>query len=133
MAAHQQRMGRLIAEARAEKGISQEDAARQIGIGNRTYQKWEAGEVVPYRRNLLKAATVLGKTVEELGGEPLEDYVEDQLNRIETKLDQLLEALPATPAAGEGPADAPDRLPPQQGRGRGSGDEEPGQTGSGST
>lgn len=92
MAAHQQRMGQLFAEARADVGITQEEAARRIGVGYRTYQKWEEGRVSPYPRNLKSASKVFGRTVEELGGEPLEEYIPDQLDRIETKLNQLLEA-----------------------------------------
>lgn len=106
MAAHQQRMGQLIAEARADLGITQEEAARRIGVGYRTYQKWEEGRNSPYPRNLKAASRVFGRTVEELGGEPLEEYIPDQLDRIEQKLDALLAVLGATqPAADDAELD----------------------------
>ena len=43
-------IGRRIARARKERGLTQEELAALIGVSPRSIQGYEAGSVVPYRR-----------------------------------------------------------------------------------
>jgi transcriptional regulator with XRE-family HTH domain len=43
-------IGRRIARARKERGLTQEELATRIGVSPRSIQGYEAGSVVPYRR-----------------------------------------------------------------------------------
>lgn len=49
-----------LKELRTEKGLSQMDAARQIGVSLLTYQLWERGITTPNEENLKKLKEVLG-------------------------------------------------------------------------
>lgn len=57
--------GRLK-QARAYRGISQREAGKLAGVGERTWSDWERGLSVAGVRNMLGAATALGVTVEWL-------------------------------------------------------------------
>lgn len=42
-------IGRRIAEARRESGLTQAEVAERLGVSERAFQTHEAGEVIPYR------------------------------------------------------------------------------------
>jgi len=101
MEEHQKRIGQRIAKRRVELGLTQEQAQRLVGVKSiRTYQKWEHGESNPYPRNWAKIAEAFGTTREELEGRPPADVeeLEDQLDRIEAKIDALTAGLAKRPA-----------------------------------
>jgi transcriptional regulator with XRE-family HTH domain len=84
-----------LREIRATHGdahgdMPQEEAARRVKVGVRTWQRWEAGESVPYPRNIEAIAHAFDVSVEEF----FEGATQTQLDRIEDKLDEILLRLP---------------------------------------
>lgn len=55
---------------REEKGLRQEDIAKQLNINRSTVAKWETSNVLPRADKLIKLADILGCTVDELLKEP---------------------------------------------------------------
>jgi transcriptional regulator with XRE-family HTH domain len=55
-------IGRRIARARKERGLTQEELAALIGVSPRSIQGYEAGSVVPYRR-LSRLAAVCNRDI----------------------------------------------------------------------
>lgn len=96
--------GQHIKRLRESRRLTQQAMAEKLGIAYRTYQTWEAG-TMPEWSNLERLATALGVRAEELIGEdPPAAASQSQLDRIEAKLDQLLEVLSPSSRA-EGPAE----------------------------
>ena len=58
---------------RKEKGLSQKELADALGVTQGTVSAWESGRWDPTVENLRAVAKVLGVTVDELIGEPLEE------------------------------------------------------------
>lgn len=56
-------LGRRLAQARREAGLTQQELAGKVSVTRRSIQGYEAGAVVPYRR-LDSLAAALGKTVQ---------------------------------------------------------------------
>lgn len=84
--------------------LTQEDAALRVGVRARTWQRWEAGETVPYPRNLASIADAFGFDVAEFfDSEPgsvsdTPDLIgatsdDGQLGRLEERLDRLVKAF----------------------------------------
>ena len=61
-----QKTGALIARARKEKGLTQEQLARQLHISHTTVSKWERGLGFPEVSLLEPLAAALGLTLPEL-------------------------------------------------------------------
>ncbi len=59
-------IGKRIAAARARKGWTQSDLARQIGIKPQSVQLWEADATAPSRKRIETVAELLDTTPEEL-------------------------------------------------------------------
>lgn len=55
-----------IRQLRSEKGLTQERAARKIGVALITYARWENGTAKPALRNLYKLKRLYGIGLEEL-------------------------------------------------------------------
>jgi transcriptional regulator with XRE-family HTH domain len=81
-------IGRRIAQLRENAHLTQPAAAERAGVSLRGYQKWESGASRPNWTNLEKLAEVFGVKEDEIIGSLEPD--EDQLDRIEAKLDELL-------------------------------------------
>ena len=60
------RTGKLIAELRKKKGLTQQALAEQMNLSNKTVSKWESGAGSPDISNLPVLADLLGVTVDEL-------------------------------------------------------------------
>lgn len=58
--------GKLIAELRKGKGLTQQQLADRMNLSNKTISKWESGAGSPDISNLPILADVLGVTVDEL-------------------------------------------------------------------
>uniref|UniRef100_UPI004056F30F helix-turn-helix domain-containing protein n=1 Tax=Agathobacter sp. TaxID=2021311 RepID=UPI004056F30F len=58
--------GKLIAELRKKKGLTQQQLADQLNLSNKTISKWESGAGSPDVGNLPVLADALGVTVDEL-------------------------------------------------------------------
>lgn len=85
--------GQRIAALRLRTpGLTQQAVAQKLGIGYRTIQSWEAGEVVPEWPNVERLAKYYKVRPEEIMGE-LPPMRPAQLDRIEAKLDELLAIL----------------------------------------
>jgi transcriptional regulator with XRE-family HTH domain len=93
MALRQEKVSERLRELRERNGLSQEDAARKVGITHRQWQRWESGDSMPYPRSLDMVASTFGISVAEFF-DPAEPVVDQsQLDRIEAKLDQVLAIL----------------------------------------
>lgn len=103
MALRQEKVSERLLELREHHGLSQEDAARKVGITHRQWQRWETGESMPYPRNLDAVASAFGISIVEFfdPDEPVVPdaphlaRIEDRLAEQEKRLDALLERLPA--------------------------------------
>jgi transcriptional regulator with XRE-family HTH domain len=96
-------LGERLQKRRAQLGLTQEQVAERLdGVTLRAYQRWESGEAVPQDRNLHKAASALDLDPAELVVElvPLGGMGDNQLDRIEAKLDQLLSLTAQQQVAG---------------------------------
>lgn len=62
----QGKTGRFIAEKRKEKGMTQKELARQLGIGDKAVSKWECGRGMPDNSIMLPLCDVLEINVNEL-------------------------------------------------------------------
>ncbi|MDE6566510.1 MAG: helix-turn-helix domain-containing protein [Lachnospiraceae bacterium] len=62
----QEKIGRFIAEKRKEKGMTQKELARQLGIGDKAVSKWECGRGMPDNSIMLPLCDLLGINVNEL-------------------------------------------------------------------
>lgn len=59
-------IGENIKAARLAAGMTQKELAEKIGVPYQSVQRWEKGIYKPGTGNLIKLATALEKTVEEL-------------------------------------------------------------------
>ena len=60
------RFGRNVAELRKSKGLTQEQAAEQLGVSARYFQSLEAGEYWPTLPKLLEMRIILGCAWDQL-------------------------------------------------------------------
>jgi transcriptional regulator with XRE-family HTH domain len=95
MALRRERVVERLSELRERAGLSQEDAARKVGVTHRQWQRWESGESMPYPRNLDRVASAFGIAVAEFfddqpAAAPRDDT---QLDRIEALLVELVGLL----------------------------------------
>lgn len=87
-------IGARIAQARRESGLTQEELADLAGVSTRSWQGYEAGEVVPYK-HMARISEITRRSVAWLiHGDIEEDAsVRDRLERIEGQLGEILVAL----------------------------------------
>lgn len=81
--------GQRIAQLRKRTpGLTQQRLSEKLGVGYRTVQSWESGDVMPEWDNVERLAKFFKVRPEQVIGEapPVEPA---QLDRIEAKLDQL--------------------------------------------
>jgi transcriptional regulator with XRE-family HTH domain len=106
MADYEEEVGHRIRRARLHNRpdlTSHEAAAREFGnISSKQWGRWERGESLPRAANWNRLAEVLRMEVTDLRGDPpaiAENDLADQLDRIEAKLDLLLQSvIPSSPA-----------------------------------
>lgn len=53
----------LLTRRRAARRISQEALADQLGVGRRTFQRWESGEIDPPAMRLFQWAALVGVNI----------------------------------------------------------------------
>ena len=63
---NQEKIGKLIAEIRKEKDMTQTDLANKLGITDRAISKWENGRGLPDISLLQNVSEILGITITEL-------------------------------------------------------------------
>lgn len=98
--------------------LTQEQAAELIGVDPRHYHRWENRETDPYLSTRAKIAKAYGIDVSYLIAEPGAplglglDGTNDQLTRLEAKLDQIIRHLGIETPADQAPTAAPPPAPP---------------------
>lgn len=75
--------GKLIAELRRSKGLTQQQLADQMNLSNKTISKWESGSGSPDLSNLPVLADALGVTVDELLRGELNGSTEDAAETVQ--------------------------------------------------
>lgn len=68
------KIGKFIEENRKEKGLTQSELAKKLGITDRAVSKWENGRGLPDHSLLLDLTNILGISVNEL---LLGEYIKD--------------------------------------------------------
>ena len=63
---NQEKIGKLIAKLRKEKGLTQQQLGDMIGVGYRAVSKWETGLTLPDISNINELCKILGITSDEL-------------------------------------------------------------------
>ncbi len=58
--------GEFLYTLRKEKGMTQAELARELGVTNKAVSKWETGEAMPETSLLLSISRIFGVTVDEL-------------------------------------------------------------------
>jgi PAS domain S-box-containing protein len=83
-------VGRRIARARKEAGLTQEELAERVGVTRRSIQGWEAGAIAPYR-HLDELAAALGRRREWLvAEEPANDLPHGMPAEVKAVLRSLI-------------------------------------------
>lgn len=100
MALRNSEIGARISALRKDRGgMPQEIVAQKLGVSNRSYQAWEAGDTKPSWRNLEKLAKFYGVTEEYilLGSELVQrsTSAESQLDQIERAVEVLTDRVEA--------------------------------------
>lgn len=70
MALRKEKVTQRLRELRELHGLTQDQAAARVGINLRQWQRWEAGDSMPYPRNLDTIASAFGITVAEFFDPP---------------------------------------------------------------
>ena len=63
---NQEKIGKLIAKLRKEKGLTQQQLGDMVGVGYRAVSKWETGLTMPDISNINELCKILGITSDEL-------------------------------------------------------------------
>lgn len=103
MALRREKIAQRLGELREANTLTQEQAAAKVGVTLRQWQRWEAGESVPYPRNMDGIASHFGLSVSEFFDEnPLSDgrttILEAKVEELEGVLAQMLARLDALDA-----------------------------------
>lgn len=87
----QEKIGKLIAMKRKEKGLTQEQLAETLGVTNKAVSKWENGRGMPDLALVQELSKILGITVSTLlnGEESKEEELIFKLLKIIKNLKQL--------------------------------------------
>lgn len=114
MADYQDRMRERITQAREEKGYSPEELALRAGLSAKQIRRIEAGDSRnPHLSTVRAIAEATGKDVTWIRPdlEAEEAELQQQLDRLETKLDLILSALGLQDEASAGPSPALPKKP----------------------
>lgn len=83
----------LVAErlrlARRYAGMTQEDAARELGVTVRTYARWEKGVTLGFLKETERIAEVFGTTPEAILGIAGESQLEAKVDALSAELREL--------------------------------------------
>lgn len=89
-------IGQRIVLARQELGgMKQEELAELVGVSQRSMQAYESGEVIPYRKMRDLERVLQRPMAWLLHGDRAVESRDEQLDRIERKLDAILAAFGA--------------------------------------
>ena len=74
---HEIRLKENIASLRKEKGITQEELAKALGVTNQAVSKWESGQCCPDIQLLPELAVYFGVSTDRILGLEIVNYRED--------------------------------------------------------
>jgi transcriptional regulator with XRE-family HTH domain len=122
MALRREKIAQRLGELRESNTLTQEQAAAKVGVTLRQWQRWEAGESVPYPRNMDVVASKFGISVAEFfDDEPLSGsrttLLEARVEELEAAITELRAGL-ATLAADSLSRTRAQRAPAGKGRSR---------------
>ena len=81
------KIGKLIANLRNSKGLTQQQLGDKVGVGFRAVSKWERGNNLPDIGNMKELSKILGITLDELlAGELKKEKKRKNKKRISTKI-----------------------------------------------
>lgn len=84
-------IGNRIYELRKEKNLSQKELGALLGVSNKAVSKWETGAAIPKTETLIKLASVLGVSSEELLSGKCEDTETfDSLEALSAQSENIL-------------------------------------------
>lgn len=84
-------IGNRIYELRKEKNLSQKELGALLGVSNKAVSKWETGAAIPKTETLIKLASVLGVSSEELLSGKCEDaQMLDSLEALSAQSENIL-------------------------------------------
>lgn len=103
MALRREKIAQRLGELRESNALTQEQAAAKVGVTLRQWQRWEAGESVPYPRNMDVVASKFGLSVSEFfDDEPLGGtrtaLLEARVEELEQTVTELRAGLAALAA-----------------------------------
>ncbi len=75
--------GELLAGLRREKGLSQEELAKELHISRQTVSRWETGTSVPSTENLIYLSRIYGMSLDELVNNGTDSPENEQTERAE--------------------------------------------------
>ena len=86
-------IGRRIAQARREAGLTQDELSDLVGVSMRTIQNWEGGDTSAYR-HMRQIAEVTGRSLKWLlHGEDDESSDDDRLTLLQGEVSEIREML----------------------------------------
>lgn len=77
------KIGKLIAELRKKKGLTQQDLGDMVGVGFKAVSKWECGTTLPDITIINEVSKILGITTDEL--------LAGELNKLEEVIEEKIE------------------------------------------
>lgn len=89
MALRKERIAERLGELREAHSLTQEQAAGRVGVTLRQWQRWEAGDSVPYPRNLDQIASKFGLSVAEFFDEPARFGLRDEVTELQAEVAEL--------------------------------------------
>lgn len=95
MALRKEMLAARLGELREDANLTQEQAAAKVGVTLRQWQRWEAGESVPYPRNLDVIASRFGTTVADFFDETPRAVLADHVAELQSTLDDVMKRLAA--------------------------------------
>lgn len=117
MALRREKIAQRLGELREINSLTQEQAAAKVGVTLRQWQRWEAGESVPYPRNMDVVASHFGLSVSEFfdneplaGGSPRVLVLEAKVEELERQLEMVLAHLDIRPLTPGEVADETERV-----------------------
>lgn len=93
MALRQEKVAQILGELRERNALTQEQAAGKVGVTLRQWQRWEAGESMPYPRNLELIASRFGFEVADFFNGQHSDPASSALAEIQATLKEISERL----------------------------------------
>ena len=91
------KIGAFLKTLRKEKNLTQEQAAEQLGVSNRTVSRWETGTNMPDISLLLEIAELYGVSIPELiDGERKSEKMNEEAKEVASRMSDYAESEKTT-------------------------------------